>query len=63
MLAGYYIQKSSAEKEAVERWENEGGRLSQNHYHILDLTGEDYRRHKDQVVETEDPKVECDLSG
>lgn len=42
MAAGYYIDKRIAEKKAVERWENEGGRLSQNHDQILDSVGEDY---------------------
>lgn len=31
MATGYYIHKLSAEKEALERWENEGGQLGQNH--------------------------------
>jgi hypothetical protein len=30
MATNYYIHKLSAEKDAVERWENEGGRLGQN---------------------------------
>ena len=41
MLPGYYRHETSVEKEAVERWENEGGRL-----------GEDYLRHMDQVMTT-----------
>ena len=28
MATGYYIHKPSADWEAVERWENEGGRLN-----------------------------------
>ena len=51
MATGYSIYKRSAEKEALERWENEGGRLSQNHDFILDSIGEDYRRQKDQVMQ------------
>ena len=39
MWTGYYIYEVSVEKEAVDRWENEGGRL-----------GEDYLRHMDQVM-------------
>ena len=27
MAKGYFIQEVSAAKEALERWENEGGRL------------------------------------
>ena len=53
MAAGYYIDKRSAEKEAVDRWENEGGRLTQNHEYILDSVGEDYRRHKGQAMPIE----------
>lgn len=37
MSAGYYIDRPSAEKEAVDRWENEGGRLGRNHDYIFDL--------------------------
>lgn len=51
MATGYYIQKRGAEKEALERWENEGGRLVQNHDYILDSIGEEYRRHNDQVMQ------------
>lgn len=50
MSTGYYIHKSSAEWEGVDRWENEGGRLGQNNDYILDSIGEDYRRHMDQVM-------------
>ena len=31
MAVDYYIRESSDEWEAVERWENEGGRLRQNY--------------------------------
>jgi len=44
MITGYYIHERIGELEAVERWENEGGRLSQNHDYVLDATGEDYLR-------------------
>ena len=30
MAADYYIREPSDEREVVERWENEGGRLRQN---------------------------------
>ena len=50
MPTGHYKHKSSAEWEAVERWENEGGRLSQNHDYILKSIGENYLRHTDQVM-------------
>ena len=51
MATGYSIHKRSAEKEALERWENEGGRLVQNHDFILDSIGDEYRRHKGQVMQ------------
>ena len=50
MATGYSIYKRSAEKEALERWENAGGPLRQNHDFILDAIGEDYRRQRDQVM-------------
>ena len=40
--ADYYINESSDEWEAVERWENEGGRGQQNYDLTLDSIGEDY---------------------
>ena len=51
MEPGYSIDKRSGEKEALERWENEGGRLVQNHDFVLDPIGEEYRRHKGQVMQ------------
>lgn len=50
MATGYSIHKRSAEKEALDRWENEGGLLSQNRGYLLDSAGEDYLRHKDQGI-------------
>ena len=50
MATGYYIHGRSAELEAVERWENEGGGLSQTHDYVLDSPGENYLRHKDQAM-------------
>lgn len=43
--ADYYINESSNEWEAVERWENEGGRGRQNYGLSLDSIGEDYTSH------------------
>lgn len=48
--ADYYIHESSAEWEAFERWENEGGRLRQNHDLSLDSIGEDYLRRMEQAI-------------
>ena len=50
MATGYYIHGRSAGLEAVERWENEGGGLSQTHDYVLDSPGENYLRHKDQSM-------------
>ena len=50
MASGYYIRKPSAEWEAVERWENEGGRLRQRHDYGLDSIGEDYTRHMERAI-------------
>ena len=49
MATGYYSHEARAEWEAVERWENEGGRHGQNHDLYFDTIGDDYR-HKDQVM-------------
>lgn len=49
MTADYYIQEPSAEWEAVERWENEGGRLGQRHHRSHDSIGEAYLRHMEQA--------------
>ncbi|HEX8138221.1 MAG TPA: SDR family oxidoreductase [Pyrinomonadaceae bacterium] len=46
----YYIPESSAEWEAFERWENEGGRLRQNHDLSLDSIGEDYLRRMEEAI-------------
>jgi len=46
----YYIHESSAEWEAFERWENEGGRLQQNHDLSIDSIGEDYLRRMEQTI-------------
>lgn len=50
MAADYYIREPSYEWESVERWENEGGRLRQNHGLSLDSIGEDYLRRKEQTI-------------
>jgi hypothetical protein len=57
MAAGYYIHKPSSEKAAVERWENEGGRLGQNYDFILDSIGEN-RFFPDYLCQ-----LECELVG
>ena len=41
MATGYLIHTPSVEKQALERWENEGGQLGQNHGFIFDSVGED----------------------
>ncbi|HEX8142322.1 MAG TPA: SDR family oxidoreductase [Pyrinomonadaceae bacterium] len=46
----YYIPESGAEWEAVDSWENEGGRLRQNHDWSLDSIGEDYLRRMEQAI-------------
>jgi NAD(P)-dependent dehydrogenase (short-subunit alcohol dehydrogenase family) len=46
----YYIPESSAEWEAFERWENEGGRVQQNHDLSLDSIDEDYLRRMEQAI-------------
>jgi NAD(P)-dependent dehydrogenase (short-subunit alcohol dehydrogenase family) len=48
--ADYYIDESSDEWEAVERWENEGGRVQQNHDLSLDSIGEDYVRRMEHAI-------------
>jgi NAD(P)-dependent dehydrogenase (short-subunit alcohol dehydrogenase family) len=48
--ADYYIPESSAESEAFERWENEGGRLWQNHDLSLDSIGQDYLRGMEHAI-------------
>ena len=52
MATGYFIQGPSGELEAVQRWENEGGRLSQNHGHVLDSVRDDHLRHQKQATPT-----------
>ena len=47
MTADYYIQERSSEKHAVERWENEGGRLPQDRHHSYD-SSKDYQRQMKQ---------------
>ena len=39
MTTGYYSHEPSAEWGAVERWENEGGRLREKRDYILDSAG------------------------
>jgi len=34
MARGYYIHNAIAEKEPLERWENEGGRLGQSVFEV-----------------------------
>ncbi len=53
MATGYYIHEPIAEWEAVDRWENEGGRLGQHHQNILDSIGKEYMRHTDQAIAIE----------
>lgn len=48
--ADYYINESSDEWEAVERWENEGGRGRQNHDLSLDAIGEDYLSRMEHAI-------------
>jgi hypothetical protein len=50
MAVVYYIQESSNEWESVERWENEGGRLRQNHDLSLDYISEDYLSRMKQAI-------------
>ena len=52
MATGHYIQGRSAELEAMQRWENEGGRLSENHGHVLDSVRDDHLRHQKQATPT-----------
>ena len=49
MATGYYIRKQSSEWEAVERWENEGGRVGEKHDDVLDSIFDQYLPHLDQV--------------
>ena len=44
MATDYYVHEPSAHQEAIERWENEGGRLQQQHRHSYDSIGKDYQR-------------------
>ena len=48
--ADNYINESKAEWEAVERWENEGGRIRQHHDLSLDSIGEEYLRRMEQAI-------------
>ena len=48
--ADYYIHESSAKRKALERWENEGGRVRHNHDLSLDSIGEDYQRRMEQAI-------------
>jgi NAD(P)-dependent dehydrogenase (short-subunit alcohol dehydrogenase family) len=50
MTVDYYIREPRDEWEAVGRWENEGGRLRQNHDLSLDSIGEDYLRRMEQAI-------------
>ena len=52
MTTGYYIHERRPELEAVERWENEGGRLGRGPEHVVDAIREDYRnrRYMDQLT-------------
>jgi NAD(P)-dependent dehydrogenase (short-subunit alcohol dehydrogenase family) len=50
MAADYYIREPSYELESVERWENEGGRLWQNHGPSLNSIGENYLRRMEQTL-------------
>lgn len=48
--ADYYIHESSDKWEAVERWENEGGRIRRHHDLSLDSIGEEYLRRMEQAI-------------
>jgi NAD(P)-dependent dehydrogenase (short-subunit alcohol dehydrogenase family) len=50
MAADYYVRQPSYEWESVERWENEGGRLRQNHGLSLDSIGDDYLHRMEQAI-------------
>lgn len=50
MTARHYNEAFSAEWEAVQRWETEGGKLRQQHDNIFGSIGEGYQRHLDQAV-------------
>jgi NAD(P)-dependent dehydrogenase (short-subunit alcohol dehydrogenase family) len=50
MATDYYIREPSDEWEAVGRWENEGGRLRQNHDLSHDSIGEGYLRRMEQAI-------------
>jgi len=52
MARGDYVL-TSAEWEAVERWENEGGRLTQSHDYNFDPIGKDYLWQVDQTMRSE----------
>ena len=40
MTTGYYIAETSAEREAIARWENEGGRVRQGYDYAFDSARE-----------------------
>ena len=50
MTARHYNEAFSAEWEAVQRWETEGGKLRQQHDNIFGSIGEGYQRDLDQAV-------------
>ena len=54
MSEGYYIHKPGAEKEAVERWENEGGRLGLNYDYIFDSSGREFPGTRTMLSTSED---------
>jgi len=62
MATRYYIHKPSAEKEAVERWENEGGRLGRNHAYLLDSIGDASLRHVEQAMPSRRHRTRDELS-
>ena len=44
MASDYRVDESNAEREAVERWENEGGKGPKRH-HTFGPAGGDHQRH------------------
>lgn len=47
---GYYIHEHSAEWDAVERWENEGGKLRQKREYVYDSAARRDPRHLDRAT-------------
>src|SRR5690349_9741786 len=49
MATRYYSYDTLAEREPVERWEKEGGRLGQKQDYFLAAIGDDYRRQIEDI--------------